>query len=82
MNYMGFRDTAFAVDRARLIHRNNAWIKKNPRIFLLMRDPILQKDFIGYSAMLPLNDDGAELYLAGKLHASIPSTSGVAYGSM
>jgi hypothetical protein len=75
MNYEGFKDGAFAIDRERLEERNRSWIERNPRIFMLMRDPIFQRDYIGYSAVVPLNTEGASLYLEGKLKDSdIPRT--------
>jgi hypothetical protein len=67
MNHTGFKDSAFEVERERLLRRNKAWIEKNPRIFQLMRDPRNQKEYIGYSSLVPLNAEGADLYLEGSL---------------
>ncbi len=68
MNYDGFRNTAWAIDEEKLKKRNPGWLARNPKIFMLMLDPIGRKEYIGYSCLLPLNAGGADLYLAGKLN--------------
>ena len=67
LNYEGFKDSAFAVEKEKLEKRNPTWIARNPKVFMMMLDPESRKEFIGYSCLLPLNEDGMQLYLEGKL---------------
>jgi hypothetical protein len=67
MNYEGFKDSSFGVNEVRLRERNSSWIARNPKLFMLMLDPLTRREFVGYSCLLPLNKEGANLYLAGKL---------------
>jgi len=74
LNYEAFKDTVFAVEKEKLLHRNAAWIGRNHRIFMLILDPFNPDVRIGYSAMLPLTREGMQSYLDGALKdADIPT---------
>jgi hypothetical protein len=65
MNHEAFKDSAFEVDADRLEKRNATWIERNPRIFMMINDPLDAAQYIGYSAMLPLTREGLDVYLLG-----------------
>ncbi len=74
MNYEAFKDSAFEVETERLGTRNAAWIERNPRIFMMISDPLDATQYIGYSAMLPLTREGLDLYLLGGIKdADLPA---------
>ena len=66
MNHEAFKDSAFEVEAERLEKRNAAWIERNPRIFMMISNPLDATQYIGYSAMLPLTREGLDLYLLGE----------------
>ncbi len=67
LNFAAFLDTAYESDRKTFERRNGAFIRRNPRSFLLMVDPIGGKDLIGYSCVLPLTRLGTDLYVEGSI---------------
>lgn len=74
MNHDAFKDSAFEVEVAHLEKRNTSWIERNPRIFMMISDPLDAAQYIGYSAMLPLTQEGLDIYLQGKIKdADLPS---------
>ena len=74
MNHEAFKDSAFEVEVERLEKRNTTWIERNPRIFMMIDDPLDAAQYIGYSAMLPLTREGLELYLLGGIRdADLPA---------
>ncbi len=74
MNHAAFKDSAFEVGVETLKRRNAAWIGRNPRIFMMIADPLEAAQYIGYSAMLPLTREGLDLYLLGGIRdADLPA---------
>jgi hypothetical protein len=74
MNYEAFKDGRFGIDEEKLYRRNRHYLAKNPRIFLFINNPFKPNRHIGYSAMVPLTDEGLQCYLDGGLKdADIPS---------
>ncbi len=74
MNYEAFKDSAFEVEEERLEKRNATWMERNPRIFMMIGDPLHETQYVGYSAMLPLTREGLDLYLLGKIKdADLPA---------
>lgn len=74
MNHDAFKDSAFEVEVEHLEKRNAAWIEHNPRIFMMISDPLDTARYIGYSAMLPLTREGLDLYLLGEIKdADLPA---------
>jgi hypothetical protein len=67
LNFSAFKNSAYEADRAQFHRRNEAFIRRNDKCFLLMIDPITSKEIIGYSCLLPLNDLGKQLYLEGSV---------------
>lgn len=74
MNHDAFKDSAFEVEVEHLEKRNATWIERNPRIFMMIGDPLDAAQYIGYSAMLPLTQEGLDIYLQGKIKdADLPA---------
>ena len=74
MNHEAFKDSAFEVEAERLEKRNTTWIERNPRIFMMIGNPLNAAQYIGYSAMLPLTREGLDLYLLGDIKdADLPA---------
>ena len=67
LNHEAFKDSAFEVEIEKLTRRNTAWIKKNPRIFMMILDPLNREQYVGYSAMVPLTREGLDCYLEGRI---------------
>jgi hypothetical protein len=69
MNLEGFAGSAFEMTEDELRERNTAFVIRNPKAFLLVRNPLRMSneddEFIGFSCMLPLNAIGADCYLNG-----------------
>jgi hypothetical protein len=73
MNYEAFKTGDFAIEREKLLRRNRAYHRRNDRIFMFIENPLIPKQHIGYSAMVPLTEEGLEHYLNGGLRdADIP----------
>jgi hypothetical protein len=62
LNYEAFKDSVFEVEKEKLARRNKAWIKRNPRVLMLILDPFNSATYVGYSAMLPLTEEGLQSY--------------------
>ena len=67
LNFEAFHGSAYEVSLERIKTRNAEFISQNDKCFMLMIDPIDGKDIIGYSCLLPLTKDGAEIYLDGSI---------------
>jgi|GEM_PF-3471242 len=67
LNFEAFLDTAYESDRETFKRRNGAFIRRYPKSFLLMVDPIGGKELIGYSCILPLTRLGTDLYVDGSI---------------
>jgi len=60
-----FEGTIYGVEEEELSDRYMAWFCQNPRIFALMMNPMELSQTIGYSAMVPVTEEGLHGYLAG-----------------
>jgi hypothetical protein len=73
MNYEAFKAGRFGIEKEKLFRRNRHYQAKNARIFLFIDSPFEAGKHIGYSAMVPLTEEGRESYLDGALKdADIP----------
>lgn len=71
LNFAAFKSSAFATPPERLKERNESWIKRNRKIFLLMFDPTKKREeLMGYCSLLPLNEEGKRMYVSGQLKDS------------
>ncbi len=68
LNLEGFARSSFSAGAEIIQTRNRAIFKKNNTVFSLIYDPIHQENIIGYSCMIPLNQEALELYLRGGFH--------------
>ena len=67
LNCTALRDTKFSVELGKLQERNLSWVRRNPKVFMMIMDPLFGRGAIGYSAMLPLTTKGIDIYLDGAL---------------
>lgn len=75
LNHEAFKNSVFEVEKEKLIHRNTSWIHRNPRVFLLILDPLNKTRYVGYSAMVPLTKEGLDCYLDGGIRdADVPAS--------
>lgn len=65
INYEAFRGTAYEAPLEQFYERNKALVKQNEKCFSLFIDPIFNKELIGYSCLISLNELGTSLYLDG-----------------
>jgi hypothetical protein len=68
LNEEGFDRTAFELDHSKMARRNTEWVRKNDRLFMLVKSTIPkvdQPDYIGYTAVVPMTDAGADVYFRG-----------------
>lgn len=75
LNHEAFKNSVFEVEKEKLILRNTSWIHRNPRVFLLILDPLDKERYVGYSAMVPLTQEGLGCYLSGGIRdADVPAS--------
>jgi hypothetical protein len=67
LNEEGFDRTAFELDHSKMAKRNTEWVQKNDRLFMLVTSttPGARPEYIGYTAVVPLTDVGANIYFRG-----------------
>ena len=75
LNHEAFKNSAFEVEKEKLMKRNSLWIRRNPRVFLMILDPLNKEQYVGYSAMVPLTREGLDCYLDGGIKdADVPAS--------
>ncbi len=67
LNFNAYKLSAFRTEHASIVRRNAALIRKNQHIFLVYYDMGFKSKVIGYSSLLPLDEDGTEDYLHGNM---------------
>jgi hypothetical protein len=67
MNRAGFDETPYEMTFSEILTRNSSFIRQNPRVFMLFRDPVREQNFpneyAGYTCILPLTEEGKRKYL-------------------
>lgn len=75
MNQTAYEGSAFELTLAEVTKRDSAIITRNSHAFMVFRDPNRElttpveestiEDYVGYSAVFPINDTGKDVYLRG-----------------
>lgn len=68
LNSAHFQNTDYDYPKKRIVERNTSLIAKNPRVFMIVNDPLLfNRAPLGYLSIIPINAEAKDIYLCGRL---------------